>query len=134
MNHKTFLILGGYGGVGRSLVRLLLQETDVRLVLAGRTVEKAEATVAQFNSVFEGNRVAGMYADASDAASLKRALKGVDFVVVASSTARYAETVARVVLEAGIDYLDLQYSTRKIAALKKLTPEIEKAGRCFIMT
>ena len=132
MNHKTFLILGGYGGVGRSLVRLLLQETDVRLVLAGRTVEKAEATVAQFNSVFEGNRVAGMYADASDAASLKRALKGVDFVVVASSTARYAEAVARVVLEAGIDYLDLQYSTRKIAALKKLTPEIEKAGRCFI--
>jgi len=101
-------------------------------VLAGRTVEKAEATVAQFNSVFEGNRVAGMYADASDAASLKRALKGVDFVVVASSTARYAEAVARAVLEAGIDYLDLQYSTRKIAALKKLTPEIEKAGRCFI--
>ena len=132
MSNKTLLVLGGYGGVGKSLARLLLQETDVNLVLAGRTIGKARVTAAQFNSIVEGNRVTGMYCDASDAASLKRALKGVDFVVVASSTARYAEAVARVVLEAGIDYLDLQYSTRKIAALKKLTPEIEKAGRCFI--
>jgi hypothetical protein len=46
MNRKTFLILGRYGGVGRPLARLLLQETDVRLVLAGRTVEKAQAAAA----------------------------------------------------------------------------------------
>jgi len=43
MNHKILLILGGYGGVGRPLAWLLLQETDVRLVMAGRTVEKAQA-------------------------------------------------------------------------------------------
>jgi len=101
-------------------------------VLAGRTVEKAEATVAQFNSVFEGNRVAGMYADASDAVSLKQALKGVDFLVVASSTAKYAKEVATAALEAGIDYLDVQYSTEKTSLLKSLSPEIEKAGCCFI--
>jgi saccharopine dehydrogenase (NAD+, L-lysine-forming) len=132
MSNKTLLILGGYGGVGRSLVRLLLQDTDVRLVLAGRTVEKAEATATQFNSVFEGNRVAGMYADASDAVSLKQALKGVDFLVVASSTAKYVKEVATAALEAGIDYLDVQYSTRKITRLKSLSPAIEKAGCCFI--
>ena len=132
MNKITLLVLGGYGGVGRSLARLLLQETDVYVVLAGRTVEKAKAAAAQFNSIFKGNRVTGIYCDASNAESLKRAFKGVDFVVVASSTARYTEMVARAVLEAGLDYLDLQYSTKKIAVLKTLVQEIQKAGRCFI--
>jgi len=132
MSNKTLLILGGYGGVGRSLARLLLRETDVNLLLAGRTIENAEATAAQLNSIFEGNRVTGIYCDASDAASLKQALKGVDFLVAASSTARYAEGVARAVLEAGIDYLDIHYSTKKIAVLKTLAQKIEKASRCFI--
>ena len=57
MDIKTFLILGGYGNVGRVLTRLLLQETNVRLVLAGRNFEKAKAAADQFNNLFEGNRV-----------------------------------------------------------------------------
>ncbi|HIH44074.1 MAG TPA: KR domain-containing protein [Candidatus Methanoperedenaceae archaeon] len=40
MSNKTFLILGGYGNVGRVLAQLLLQETDLNLVLAGRNVKK----------------------------------------------------------------------------------------------
>jgi len=132
MNPKILLILGGYGGVGRPLARLLLQETDVRLVLAGRTIEKAQAVAAQFNSLFEGERVEATYADASDMVSLEQAFRGVDFVVVASSTAKYAKEVATAALEAGIDYLDVQYSTRKVRVLKSLSKEIEEAGRCFI--
>ena len=132
MGNKTFLILGGYGNVGRLLARLLLQETDVRLVLAGRAIKQAEAVAAQFNSLFPGNRVAAMYADASDIVSLRQAFKNVDFVVVASSTDKYAKEVAAATLEAGIDYLDVQYSTKKTAVLKSLSGEIEKDGRCFI--
>jgi saccharopine dehydrogenase-like NADP-dependent oxidoreductase len=132
MNHKTFLILGGYGNTGRLLARLLLQETDVRLVLAGRTVGKAEDAAAQFNHLFEGNRVLAMYADASAPASLQPAFEGVDMVIVASSTAEYVKEVAVAALQAGIDYLDIQYSTQKTAELKSLSQEIEKAGRCFI--
>jgi|Deesub1362A_J573_1020465.scaffolds.fasta_scaffold12355_1 saccharopine dehydrogenase (NAD+, L-lysine-forming) len=132
MNHKTFLILGGYGNVGRLLAQLLLQETDVRLVLAGRTREKAEAAANQFNSLFKGNRVEARYADASNIASLKQAFKGVDLVIVASSTANFAKKVATAALATGVDYLDIQYSTKKNAVLKSLSGEIEKAGRCFI--
>ncbi|MEW6698667.1 MAG: hypothetical protein ACOY9Y_08880 [Bacillota bacterium] len=56
MNNRTFLMLGGYGTTGRLLARLLLQETDVRLVLAGRGAEKAEGAALEFNRLFEGNR------------------------------------------------------------------------------
>ena len=52
--------------------------------------------------------------------------------VVASSTAEYAEQVARCALEVGTDYLDVQYSTRKIQVLQSLAGDIERARLCFI--
>lgn len=132
MREQTFLILGGYGNTGRPLARLLLQETAVRLVLAGRSFEKAKATAAELNRLFAGDRVVGISVDASDPSSLRQAFKEVDYVVVASSTVRYAKEVAVAALEAGIDYLDVQYSTDKVNLLKSMQKEIEKAGRCFI--
>jgi short subunit dehydrogenase-like uncharacterized protein len=132
MHPKTILLLGGYGNAGRPLARLLLQESNARLVLAGRSAKKAASTALELNHICVGERAAGITADASDAGSLKRAFQGVDLVVVASSTARYASQVAGAALEAGIDYLDIQYSTQKITALKLLATQIEAAGRCFI--
>jgi Saccharopine dehydrogenase NADP binding domain len=132
MNEKTLLILGGSGNTGRPLTRLILQETDAHIVLAGRNVQKASNLTAEFNQVFPGERVSWVFADAADSASLERAFQGADLVVVASSTARYAREVANAALAAGIDTLDIQYSTQKITTLKSLSAEIEKAGRCFI--
>lgn len=42
----TFLVLGGYGNTGRLIARLLLQESDVHVVLAGRSLERATAEAA----------------------------------------------------------------------------------------
>jgi saccharopine dehydrogenase (NAD+, L-lysine-forming) len=53
-------------------------------------------------------------------------------VVVASPTTAHAGKVARVALETGTDYLDIQLGTKKFATLKALSAEIERAGRCFI--
>jgi saccharopine dehydrogenase-like NADP-dependent oxidoreductase len=132
MNNKPLLILGGYGITGRLIARLLLQETDLRLILAGRNIRKSEDAAAELNSIYAGYRVAGACADASDPASLRQVFQGVDLVVVASSTAKYARGVAAAALEIGIDYLDIQYSTQKIAVLQSMQKEIEAAGRCFI--
>jgi saccharopine dehydrogenase-like NADP-dependent oxidoreductase len=132
MHTKTILLLGGYGNAGRSLASLLLQETDACLVLAGRSAEKAARAAGELKRTCSGERVAGITADASDTVSLKRAFQGVDLVVVASSTARYTRQVATTALEAGIDYLDIQFSTQKIAVLKSMATQITSAGRCFI--
>lgn len=132
MNTRTFLILGGYGETGRRLARLLLQETDVRLVLAGRSNEKAERAAARLNDAYEGNRATGVRADVAETESLEQLFAGVDFVLVASSTVRYARQVATAALAAGVDYLDIQISRQKLAVLQSLTGEILNAGRCFI--
>jgi NAD(P)-dependent dehydrogenase (short-subunit alcohol dehydrogenase family) len=63
MNKKTILILGGYGGVGKSLCNLLLLETDVNLIVAGRSEAKAEEFARILNQKHEGNRASARYAD-----------------------------------------------------------------------
>ncbi len=132
MNNKRILILGGYGNTGRPLAEHLLRETAVHLILAGRNLARAKETADQLNHHFDGQRVTGAYADASDPASLRPAFADVDMVVVAASTAAWAQNVARAALETRIDYLDVQYSTLKTAVLQSMSQEIENAGCCFI--
>lgn len=132
MEPKTILILGGYGSTGKPLARLLLDESNVRLILAGRNAEKAQKLADELNWVFEGDRVRAVLTDASDPVSLQRAFTGIDFVVVASSTTQFTRQIAEAALEAQIGYLDIQYSSKKIALLKSLQMDIERAGCCFI--
>jgi len=129
---QTFLILGGYGNTGRIVAELLLQQTDLQLILAGRNLTKAENLATNFNNQFPNHRVSGLKVDASDRQSLEQAFAQVNFVIVASSTALYTENIAKAALKAKIDYLDFQLSQDKIEILQSLQSEIEEAGCCFI--
>ncbi len=129
---SKILILGGYGQTGKPLARHLLSQSDVELVIAGRSLEKAEAFAGQLNLAFPGRRASALQVDAASADSLRAALQGVDMLVVAAPTTRYAQTVARAALDAGVDYLDVQLDANKLKILQSLAPEIERAGRCFI--
>lgn len=132
MKSKHLLILGGYGSTGFPIANHLLAQTDLCITLAGRNLEKARDAAEKLNAVHSGNRAHAITADASDGISLHHAFEGMDMVVVASSTSGFAGTVARSALDAGIDYLDTQYSTIKTRILQDLEPEIERAGCCFI--
>lgn len=126
------VILGGYGNTGRALARLLLEHSDVSLVLCGRSGERASAEAATWNGRYPGARVLGVAADARDRASLLRAFSGAEVVVVASSTAAVVANVAEAALEVGLDYLDPQYSRDKLRLLRSMAPRFEAAGRCFV--
>jgi len=133
MTKKTFLLLGGYGNVGRWLAELLLQETKVHLVLAGRAGDQAQKLADTLNQKFTTQRVTAKSLDAANFESLQRAFQGVDLVIVASSTLDYVNNVARAALEARIDYLDTQLSSpEKFHILESLRKDIEQAGCCFI--
>ncbi len=132
MKPKTILILGGYGSTGRPFCQLLLQETNVNLIIAGRTLTKAEAWATELNTTFPGERVTAVSADAADMDGLQSAFSGVDMVVVASSTSAFTENIARADLAAGADYFDVNFSPHKTAVLQQLAPEIDAAGCCFV--
>ena len=129
---KRLLILGGYGQTGRLLARHLLQHTDVDLILAGRSLEKAQALADKLNAAFPGTRVRARRADAASWQSMEDALHGSDMLVVAAPTTQHAGTVVQAALDAGVDYLDVQLNAAKLAALQAAAPQIEHAGRCFI--
>lgn len=126
------LILGGYGLTGRLLARHLLEQTDAKVVLAGRHPDKAEQLAAQLNAGFEGRRVSSRRVDAAVRDDLLQALPGVDLLLVAAPTTRHSPTVIHAALNCGVDYLDVQLDARKLALLQSLAPEIERAGLCFI--
>lgn len=125
-------VLGGYGYTGSLLVRLLLEHTGARLVVAGRNPRRAKEAAGRWNQQFPGERVCGVYADASCAHSLWEAFEGVDLLVVAAPVVRYVETVARAALRVDCDYLDILLSTKKLRVLRALENSIVQAGRTFI--
>jgi len=132
MKPKSLLILGGYGITGGMIAQLLLQQTDANLFLAGRSLDKATVKAVELNRLAGGERVKGLFADAADVSSLQRAFQDMDMVIAASSTSQYVHEVAGTALKLGLDYLDVQYSTKKVTALQAMSGEISQSGRCFI--
>jgi saccharopine dehydrogenase (NAD+, L-lysine-forming) len=132
MNNKRLLILGGYGNTGRCLAELLLKYSDAHLILAGRNLEKAEVAALALNKKDKKPRIEALKLDAADPYALRHAFKGVDMVVVASSTARYTDNIASEALKVGIDYFDVVFSIEKLKVLKKYEERIKEAGLCFI--
>ena len=132
MESPLIVVLGGYGNTGRACAQLLLEHTLARVVIAGRDLGRAEGFARELNAGHAGDRVSAARADAAEAGSLQAAFREAAVVVAASSTSEHAAGVARAVLEAGADYIDPQYSTPKLEALRRLAPEIEAAGLCFV--
>jgi saccharopine dehydrogenase (NAD+, L-lysine-forming) len=127
------LVLGGYGTAGAMLARLLLEQSDAEVVVAGRTAAKADAFAAELAVAFGPRRCSARCVDAASPRALDDALTGIDIVVVASSTLAYVRTVAEAALRAGVDYYDLQLSVRaKFEVLESLRERMERERRCFI--
>ena len=124
----TILILGGYGATGRSLTKHLLAQTSCQVIVAGRNFEKA----LDFVHSLCDPRVTAARVDARDPLSLRQVLPRVNFLLVAAPTTHYTETVVRAALDAGVDYLDVQYSDQKLAALRAHEREINERKLCFI--
>ena len=124
----TILLLGGYGATGRPLTKHLLAQTDHRIVIAGRHLDKAQAFVESLQS----DRLAAGQVDTTNPASLRRALQGVDLLLVAAPTSHHTPTVVRAALDAGVDYLDLQYSDLKLETLRAHEKEINEKKLCFV--
>lgn len=128
----TLVILGGYGAAGLAIARLLLQETDCRLALAGRHVQKAEDAARDLNAHWPGQRVHGVYADAALPDTLDAHLAAARLLIVCATSAAYTGPVARHCLAAGCDYFDINYPQSIVPVLEALAPAMRAAGRCFI--
>jgi len=133
---SKIFILGGYGYTGKLLAKHLLAQTDAQIVIAGRNLEKAKSFADELND----SRVVARQVDASDFNSLTQALQDVTpstslrpgLCLVAAPTTHHTETVIRACIQARVDYLDVQFSSRKLKVLFAAEERIKQTGLCFI--
>lgn len=116
---RRFVIVGGYGHVGRRLAELLAPRHS--MVIAGRRGEEA-ARVAE---VLDATAAT---VDASSGAGLEEVMQPGDVVLNASSDQPTAGLL-RATLALGGDYADLSADPASIAAMRALDGDARTAGR-----
>ena len=111
--------------------RLLLEQTDARVVIGGRNREKATAFAALLARDFPGDRVDAVAVDATDESSLRAALEGARLLFDCGPTALFTGKIPRACIATHVDCLDL-HPGRSLAVLRPLAHEVARAGRCFV--
>lgn len=113
----TIMVIGGYGGVGSLLVSLLIANTDVDVVVAGRTLEKADELVERLVLQHRcSSRVSSRLVDITR--SRKEDFADIDLVIHATTANRYMVPLAQAVMRGGADFIDL--------SLKHVLVEVEQ--------
>ena len=129
MSNLRILILGGYGAFGGRLMRLLAEEQKLTLICAGRSLQKAEAFIADLPAsaqmiAAEIDRNGTLAADLSEWQP--------DLIVDASGPFQvYGDAPYRVVeaaIEAGIDYVDIGDGAEFVAGITAFDAQAKAAG------
>lgn len=130
----NMLIIGGYGRAGTQIAELLLrQKPELKIVLAGRNLEKAEREARRINEVFSSQNVSALALDATDKIALSSAFRNVDFIINAASVLEQTSIVVEAVLESRKDYLDTQLSSpTKHDILYRNAENFVKKDICFV--
>jgi hypothetical protein len=131
---QKILILGGYGTFGRRLAQLIADDSRITLVIAGRSLAKAQRLCAELRSM---NTVIPAELDrARDLESQLRAIAP-DLVVDASGPFQaYGENPYRVVEAAialGIHYLDLSDGAEFVRGISRFD-EAARARGVFVLS
>jgi len=118
---QTVMVIGGYGKVGRLIVRELIQ-TGYQMIIAGRDLEKARQYAAEFQ------QAEGIAFDATEdiATSFQSVEQPIDAVIVAVELNSYQ--LARYCLQNAICYLDLTPSLSRIKTIKELEVSSDAIG------
>jgi saccharopine dehydrogenase-like NADP-dependent oxidoreductase len=127
----AIVLLGATGHAGRVAARLLLEQTDARVVLGSRSREKAAGLATALARDFPGGRVDAVAVDATDEASLRAALEGAHLLFDCGPTALFTRRTPLACIAAGVDCLDI-HPGRSLAVLRPLAAEVARAGRCFV--
>lgn len=124
--------LGASGHAGSRIAALLAPELDSadELVLAGRSAQRLARTRTLITSAAQ---ISTAIVNVEDQQAVRDLVSGADLVIVTVSRPDLIGSLARIVLEAGADWLDTMLSTPpKIGALRALEADIAAAGRCVI--
>ncbi len=101
MKETRILVVGGYGAVGREIVKLLANKPDIKTIIGGRNKIKAEMLAESLDCEWR-------VVDLDSPESIKVALLEIDIVINCYLPADdYHIELAKLAIEAGVHYLDI---------------------------
>ncbi len=100
-NVAEVIVLGGYGTVGSACVRELIETTRAGVLVAGRSVQRAEEA-----ALAAGKPVRGIYANATDPRTMRALLPGAAAVVCCTGSG--TPDALALALEHRIPFVDLE--------------------------
>ena len=129
-SETTIMVLGGYGNFGVRICRALVNEPNIRLLVAGRSASKAQGMAAALGGTAQGLAVDHAGADFSNVLRSH----GVDLVVhTAGPFQHQGYGVALACAQAGAHYIDLADGRRFVCDFPKaLNSAFGEAGRSGI--
>ena len=131
--YMNIIVFGGYGNFGRRICESLAQLDDVRLVIAGRNLQKAKSLSDRLN---RSANCESTYAelDGSDKdLSIQLRDLHIELVINASGPFQGQDySIAKACIDAGINYLDLADSRDFVSGIRQLDEPAKQAGVSII--
>lgn len=86
LDNKTILVTGGTGSFGRKFLRMVFEKySPKKIIIYSRDEFKQSVMKTEFKDLVDMDRVRFFIGDVRDRERLKRALKGVDYVIHAAA-------------------------------------------------
>ena len=118
MKLKRILIIGGYGNFGRYIAQVLGQNTNIKLIIAGRRIHKAQELIS---SLELANSAEAIYCDIFK--NIKQTIQDVNANIVIHTSGPFQSQdhiVAKVCIEAKAHYIDLSDSREFVTKIDEL--------------
>ncbi|MBX2834587.1 MAG: saccharopine dehydrogenase NADP-binding domain-containing protein [Micavibrio sp.] len=123
---KRILIIGGYGNFGSFISRRLAAESNIRVIIAGRSLEKAQALAGEVGGEAARLDISSGFADALT--SIKP-----DIVIHTSGPFQaQGYDVAQACIAAGAHYIDLADGREFVEGISALDAEAKKRATLVI--
>lgn len=122
----TVLVLGGYGNFGAHICRALAHDDNIRLLIAGRNLGRAERLAVELGLPARRAQVVD-----AEVTTLSSELQGLAVDTVIHTAGPFQQQdyrVARAAIEAGCNYIDLADAREFVAGISVLDASAKAAG------
>jgi len=120
------LIIGGYGNFGQFISKTLSQEADLKIIVAGRSIEKAQKCVAELNGV---NQAEAAFIDINDDAdAVLNQIKPHIVIHTSGPFQTQGYEVANACIDMGAHYIDLADGRDFVTGIAELDAAAKQAG------
>ncbi|MBX4196812.1 saccharopine dehydrogenase NADP-binding domain-containing protein [Candidatus Pacearchaeota archaeon] len=123
-----YVVLGGYGIIGKAVVRDLFRTTKDDIIIAGRDKEKAQS----YAKLFHSSRITARYVDIENQSQLTLLVKGAD-VVVNCVQYYFNIHIMKCCLQAKTHYVDLGGLFHETRRQLKLNDQFRKINRVAVL-